>query len=237
MIVFWRLFLAWMLTDFVFSLRSLAGLRSTKHLVCVGLRLALLVVLSLVFCHRYLAEGWPFVPGVFLPGWVGVLLFALFHEFTAYYYDVSGKIKYGYTLTFSLQMLMNVLFIVLISPFRALYETGNFFAEPWVVFLGGLVVATRVIGWFIFAVEQDVYGREYPTFDEQWLLGVVRAIFFLVMLLPGLRWAVAFVVWLGACLYARNIRLLDMPSWAFYLGVFGAGFIGLLVRLRFYLEG
>ena len=237
MIVFWRLFLAWMLTDFVFSSYLFSWFRQAKRTVKIVLRVTILALLALAFCHHYLTEAWPFVPGVFLPGWVCVLSFALFHEFVAYFYDLGGQLKYGYTLTFVLQLLANGLFITLISPFRALYETGNFFAEPWVVFLAGLVVATRVLGGFIFALEQDKYGRDYPTFDEQWLLALVRAIFFLVMMLPGLRWAVAFVVWLGACLYARSIRLLDMPGWAFYLGVFGAGFIGLLVRLRFYLVG
>ena len=139
--------------------------------------------------------------------------------------------------SFFVKNFVNVLFLVLVAPFEELYNSGNFFAESWVVFLVGLLLATRVLGWFIFAIEQDVYGRDYPSFDEQWLLALVRAIFFLLMLLPGLRWAVVFVVWMGACLYARKIRLLDIPAWAFFVGAFGAAFIGFLVRLRFYLVG
>ena len=238
MIVFWRLFLAWMLTDFVFSPYRMTWLRQAKRTTVMAVRAVILALLALVFCHNYLTEAWPFlVAQITVPGWVCIIAFALFHVFAFYYFNVDGRLKYGYTLTFFLQMLVNGLFVMLISPFRVLYETGNFFAEPWVVFLAGLIVATRVIGWFIFAVEQDKYGRDYPTFDEQWLLALVRAIFFLVMLLPGVRWAVAFLVWLAACLYARRMRLIDMPSWAFYVGAFGAGFIGLLVRLRFYLVG
>ena len=236
MIVFWRLFLAVTLTDFVFFHKTLHK-QQESHLKAMAIRSLAFAILALLFCHRYLAMGWPFLEEVTLPGWVCILLFALFHGFTDYYFHFGGKIKWGYTLSFFVKNFVNVLFLVLIAPFETLYETGNFFAEPWVVFLVGLLLATRVLGWFIFAIEQDKYGRDYPTFDEQWMLAMMRAIFFLIMLLPGLRWAVAFVVWLGACLYARKIRLLDIPAWAFLISSFGAAFIGFLVRLRFYLVG
>ena len=143
--------------------------------------------------------------------------------------------RHGYVLTFFTKIFANLLFLFLCVPFRVLYETGNFFAESWVIFLVGLVTATRVIGWFIFSIEQDRYGRDYPTFDERWLLMMVRAIFFLIMLLPGWRWAVLLVVWYAACVYARKIRLMDVSHAAFYIGVIGAALVGFLVRLRFYL--
>ena len=235
MIVFWRLFLALFLTDFVFFHRAVYRMQQQSRLKAMAIRSGTFAVLALAFCHNYLTEGWPFLEEVTLPGWVCILLFALFHGFTDYYFQLGGKFKYGYTLTFFLKNFVNVLFLVLISPFRVLYETGNFFAEHWVIFLVGLVLATRVLGWFIFAVEKDKYGRDYPTFDEQWLLALVRAVFFLIMMLPGWRWMVVFAVWFGVCLYARRNRLLDVPAWAFYIGAFGAAFIGLLVRLRFYL--
>ena len=234
MIVFWRLFLALFLTDFVFLNHSLTRFWKDSRLKEMAVRTGVFVVLALAFCHRYLAEGWPFLEEVTLPGWVCILIFALFHEVTVNYFRLGGKIKYGYTLSFFLQNFVNILFLVLISPFRALYETGNFFAEHWIVFLVGLVLSTHVLGWFIFAIEQDKYGRDYPTFDEQWLLALVRAVFFLIMMLPGWRWMIVFAVWLGTCLYARRNRLIDVPMWAFYVGAFGSAFFGLLVRLRFY---
>ncbi len=234
MIVFWRLFLALCLTDFVFLNRSLTRLWQENRWKEMAVRAGLFAGLALLFCHNYLTEGWPFMEEVTLPGWVCILIFALFHGFAVYYFRLGGKIKYGHTLSFLIQNFVNILFLVLISPFRALYETGNFFAEHWIVFLVGLVMSTHMLGWFIFAIEKDKYGRDYPTFDEQWLLALVRAVFFLTMMLPGWRWMVVFAVWFGTCLYARRSRLLDVPGWAFYLGAFGSAFFGLLVRLRFY---
>lgn len=237
MIVFWRLFLALFLTDCVFFHKPLYRMQQQSRVQAMLIRSVTFFALATAFCWNYLHMQWPFLEEVLLPGWLCIILFALFHGFTDYYFQLGGKIKYGYTLSFFLKNTVNVLFLVLIAPFQTLYETGNFFAEPWVVFLVGLVLSTRVIGWFIFAVEQDKYGRDYPTVDEQWMLGLVRAIFFLAMLLPGLRWAVVVLVWLGACIYARCIRLLDVPRWAFVVCVTGAVLVGFLVRLRFYLVG
>ena len=67
------------------------------------------------------------------------------------------------------------------------------------------------------------------------LIEVVTAIFFLIMLLPGWRWIVILLVWLGTCLYARKIRLMDVSNFVFYMGALGAVLIGFLVRLRFFL--
>lgn len=235
MIVFWRLFLALFLTDFIFFHKAIQSVQQHSRIKAMLIRSVTFAVLALLFCHHYLTHQWPFLAEFSLPGWVCILLFAVFHGFTDYYYQLGGKVKYGYTLTFFLKNTVNVLFLVLMAPFKTLYETGNFFAEHWIVFLVGLLLATRVLGWFIFSLEKDAYGRDYPTEDEQWLLALVRAVFFLIMLLPGWRWMIVFAVWFGACLSARKSRLLDMPVWAFYVGVFGAAFIGLLVRLRFYL--
>ena len=235
MIVFWRLFLALFLTDFVFFSKTLYEMGRQSRVKAMLIRAVTFTGLATAFCWQYLHMQWPFLEEVLLPGWLCIILFALFHGFTDYYFQLGGKIKYGYTVSFFIKNCVNILFLVLIAPFQTLYETGNFFAEPWVVFWVGILLATRGIGWFIFSVEQDKYGRDYPTFDEQWMLALMRAIFFLIMLLPGIRWAFFLVIWIGACLYARRIRLLDVPRWAFIVCVCGAVLIGFLVRLRFYL--
>ena len=234
MIVFWRLFLAYFLTDFV--LFNHAGEKAFARSRAAGFLLhgGVFLLLGLGLCHGYLTMTWPFLELVHLPGWVCMLLFTVFHVFSDDFFQFGGKFRHGYVVTFLVKNLVNLLFLFLCVPFHVLYETGNFFAEPWVIFLVGLIVSTRVLGWFIFAVEQDRYGSEYPTFDARWLLMMARAIFFLIMLLPGWRWAAVLAVWFSACAYARRNRLLDVSSMAFYVGIFGSVLIGFLVRMRFY---
>jgi len=235
MIVFWRLFLAFFITDFMlFNHTGEKALSKSRTAgLCVHGGIFLAVCLGL--CWGYLTMPWPFLEMVDLPGWMCIVLFTLFHVFTDEFFQFGGKFRYGYLTTFFVKTIVNLLFLFLCVPFQVLYETGNFFAEGWVIFLVGLVTATRVLGWFIFSIEQDRYGREYPTFDERWLLMMVRAIFFLIMLLPGWRWAVILAVWFAACVYARRVRFIDVSNAAFYIGVIGSAAVGLLVRLRFYL--
>ena len=236
MIVFWRLFLVYFLTDFVFFHKTINQVR--KEHPRRGLLLHALVFLfwGFLLCHGYLMMKWPFLELVELPGWVCLLLFGAFHIFTDDYFQFGGRCKHGFVLTFVLKNTVNILFLFLCSPFHVLYQTGSLFAEQWIIFWVGLVCATRMLGWGLIAVEQDRYGETQVTFDERLILMFVRAIFFLIMLLPGWRWTVVFVVWLGTCMYARRIRLMDVSNFIFYMGAYGAAFIGFLVRMRFYLE-
>lgn len=235
MIVFWRLFLAFVITDFV--LFNQAGEKSQSRPRWIGRLLhgGVFLLLGLGLCYGYLTMPWPFLDMIELPGWVCIVLFAVFHVFADEFFQFGGKLRYGYLTTFLVKNCVNLLFLFLCVPFLALYETGNFFAESWVIFLVGLLSATSVLGWFIFSIERDSYGREFPTFDESWMMMMVRAIFFLIMLLPGWRWAVVLVVWFAACVYARKNRLMDVSSMAFYIGMIGSVVLGALVRLRFYL--
>lgn len=235
MIVFWRLFLAYFLTDFVFFHKTIDQVRAENRVRGLVLHTAVFLFWSFLLCYGYLTMPWPFLELILLPGWVCIVLFGMFHVFTDEFFQFHKKCKHGFVLTFVLKNTVNILFLFLCVPFKVLYETGNFFAEPWIIFCVGLVVATRVIGWGLIAVEQDRYGATYVSFDERLMLMLVRAIFFLIMLLPGWRWMVLFLVWLLTCMYARKIRLMDVSNFVFYAGAFGAAFIGFLVRLRFYL--
>jgi len=235
MIVFWRLFLAYFLTDFTFFHRTINLLRAQNRTRGMILHGIVFLFWSLTLCYGYLTMPWPFLELVDLPGWMCILLFGLFHVLTDDFVQFGGKIKHGYVFTFFLKNTVNLLFLFLCVPFHALYETGTFFAEPWIIFFVGLLCATRVTGWLMVSVEQDRYGVQAVSFDERWLMMMVRAIFFLIMLLPGWRWTVLLAVWFGACLYARSIRLMDVSKWSFYAGASCAVIIGFLVRLRFYL--
>ena len=236
MIVFWRLVLAFFLTNFVFFHKTINRMEEQNRPRAYMLHAGVFLFWAFALCYDYLTMKWPFLGFWHIPGWLCILLFCAFLVFSDRFFQFGGKIRHGHVLTFFTKTIVNLLFLFLCVPFKVLYETGNLFAEPWIIFCVGLVTATRVLGWFIFAIEQDRYGRDYPTFDERWLLTMQCAISFLIMLLPGWRWIVLFVVWYLACMYARKIRLMDVSTFAFYMGGIGASVIGFLVRLRFYLN-
>ena len=180
---------------------------------------------------------WPFFGVVNLPGWLCILLFGAFYAWVHQKFNFGGKMRFGHLLTFAAKNTLLWLFLFLCTPFLVVYQTGNFFAQPWMIFCVGVIIVTHLTEWLLSAWEQDVCGERDISFDEQWMMMMMRLIFFLIMLLPGVRWLILFGVWLAACVYARKIRLMDVASTVFYASIISSTVIGLLVRLRIYWIG
>lgn len=236
MIVFWRLVLAYYLADIAFYGRRFYCWRTCSRAKTAAAHGILFFLICAGLTYPYLNMPWPFLDLFNLPGWVCIGLFTLFHIFTDEWFTLPASLKYHHTLTFVFHDAVNLLFLFLCVPFDALYETGHFAAEGWMYGLAGLAVALFGVGNFCYLAEKDKYGRDYPTPDEQWMMKTCRAIFFLIMLLPGWRWVLWLVIWWLACLYARRIRLMDVSNISFYFGFPAAVILGLLVRYRMYLD-
>lgn len=233
MIVFWRMFLAMFMAD-TLLFHKMLKMQEENRLKATLVRTGFFVVSSFALCWNYLTVEWPFLGFWHISGWFCILLMSILYAGIHQFFDFGGKMKHGHLLTFFVKMSYIFLVLFLCAPLRVLYETGHFFAQPGMIFLVGLVLVTRVLEWFITSVEQDSFGRMVRTFDEQWLMMMVRAICYLIMLLPGVRWLILFVIWFLTCLYARHIRLMDVSRVAFYGGIFGSALIGLLARFRIY---
>lgn len=236
MIVFWRLFLAMFAADFLL-LHKMWQLRAHSQTKATLVRVAFFYVFAFGLCGKYLAMQWPFFGVWDLPGWVCVILLGILFGIVHQFFNYGGQFKHGHIVTCLAKLSLFFLLLFLTAPLQTLYETGHFFAQPAMIFMVGLVMSSRIIEWPIAALEQDKYGSLFLTVDEGWIMTLVRALFYLIMLLPGVRWLILFIVWLSACLYARHIRLMDVSRSMFYLSVIGSSVIGLLVRLRIYWIG
>lgn len=234
MIVFWRLFLAFILTDMFFFHKTINESRKINPIRTTVLQLVIFWTIALGLCHNYLTMQWPFLDLINMPGWACIILCGLFQAFADEYFQYGGKMKYGYLATFFVKNFANLFFLFLCVPFHTLYETGNFFAEASIIFCVGVVIVLRLLGWLSMSIEQDFYGKESASLDERWMLMIMRLIFFLLMLLPGIRWLILLIIWLATCIYARNSRLLDISKSAFYVGIWGSVIIGALLRYRLY---
>ena len=237
MIVFWRLFLAMFAADFLLF-HKILRIQQKNHTRATCVRTAFFIVFGLLLCWHYLTLDWPFLGLWPMRGWMCLLLMAVLYAGIHQFFDFGGEIKGGHLLTFTVKNAYLFLILMLCAPLKALSETGHFFAQPITIFLAGLVLVTRLVEWFTTSLEADLYGGDVQrTFDEQWMTMMVRTIFYLIMLLPGVRWLILLIVWTVACLYARRIRLMDVSSITFYVGFFASVVLGFLVRLRFYLLG
>lgn len=234
MIVFWRLFLAYYLADLVLYGKRFFEWHRRKKWQASLLHFTAFYALGCALSYNYLSLDWPFFGLWEMKGWLCLALFSVFHIATDEWFYVSPRLKFHSTLTFLLHDAANLLFLFLCVPFDALAQTGRLAGEPWIVFLVGLTLSTKVVGALMFVLEKDLYGRDYPTPDEEYLLMLKRAIFFLLMLLPGWRWLFLVLAWWAACWYARKERMLDMSSLSLYAGSALAVIIGFFVRIHFY---
>ena len=95
MIVFWRLFLAYFLTDFVFYHKTIDQVRRENKARGMILHAAVFLFWSFILCQGYLTMKWPFLELVDLPGWACILLFGAFHVLTDGLFQFGGRVKHG----------------------------------------------------------------------------------------------------------------------------------------------
>lgn len=234
MIVFWRLLLVYYILALFFYNRPFFAWRDKKPLVTAWVQMGAFLLLATGLLWPYLAMKWPFFHFFSLHGWQCVIGLSLLYVVNDRLFVFrAGQLKY-HSLTFLAHDLMAFLLFFLASPLDVLYQTGNWVADSWTVFAVGGLVVSKMFSVFIYMVEQDIYGRDYPTIDESFVTMLMRLVFYLIVLLPGWRWVAWFLVWLWACQIARKNRLLDFSRFSLYFGILGATAVGFLAKWSFY---
>ena len=234
MIVFWRLLAAYYIGAILFYNRCFFAWRD-KHPVPAYLLQGLVFVgLTSLLCAPYLSMDWRLAEQWTFHGMTAVVVLSLLYVLINHLFVFRTHQTHGYTCVFLLHEIAILAAILACSPLHIVYHTGNLMAEPITVFLVGALVVTKMFSVFIYMVEQDLYGRDYPTLDESFVTMLMRLIFFLMVLLPGWRWLLWFGIWFWACLVARKNRLMDLSHFAFYFSIFGAAIIGFAVRFSWY---
>ncbi len=236
MSVFWRLVLAYYIVAALCYNRTFFAWRARKPLLAAGVQFAAYFGLGAILTWNYLYIPWPLLGLWPLPAVACLAVFALFETANNNMLVYRSGQERHHALTFVVHDVLALLFILLCAPTRVLYETGNLVADPWIIFFVGALVVTKMFNVFIYMVEQDLYGRGYPTIDESFVTMLMRLIFYLIVLLPGWRWVIWFLVWLWACQMARRNRLMDFSRFALYFSAFGATAVGFLTKWSFFLQ-
>lgn len=234
MIVFWRLALTYYICAVLFYNRRFFAWRD-KHVGASAVVQGLTFLgISAGLCWPYLTLDWRLADLWPLPGWASIGIISLVYVGTNFLFVYRADQTKAYTATFLAHDIAALLALFICAPLHTVYHTGNLMAEPFILFCVGLLVVTKMFSVFIYMVEQDLYGRDYPTIDETFVTMLMRLIFFLIMLLPGWRWVLLFLIWFYACGEAHRIRLIDFSRFALYFSVFGAAAVGFLVRCSWY---
>jgi len=234
MIVFWRLLLAYYICAVLFYNQRFFTWRNQKPVAAFAWQGIIFGCISYMVCADYLIIDWQLAELWPMPGWVGVLLATGLYMLMNKLFLYRAGQTHGYTFTFLVHDTLTIMAFFVCSPLHMVYRTGNLMSEPLTVFLVGLLIITKMFSVFIYMVEQDLYGRDFPTLDESFVTMLMRVIFFLLVLLPGWRWVVWFLVWFYACGEAHQNRLMDLSRFALYFSMFGAAAVGFLVRYSWY---
>ena len=236
MSVFWRLVLGYYIVAVFCYNRPFFAWRSRSPWAAAAVQAAAYFAIGGGLTWAYWELPWPLLGIWKVPSVVCLAAFALFETLNNQLLVYRADQQSHHALTFVTHDVLALLFILLCAPTRVLYETGNLVADPWIIFFVGALVVTKMFNLFIYMVEQDKYGRDYPTMDESFVTMLMRLIFYLIVLLPGWRWVIWFLVWLWACRMARRNRLMDFSRFALYFSAFGATAVGFLTKWSFYLQ-
>jgi len=234
MIVFWRLLLAYYICAVLFYNQRFVNWRAHHDRLASVLQTICFALVAAAVCGSYLSMDWKLAELWPMPGWVGILVASALYSLINRLFVYRLVQNRGYTLIFLIHDTLIILALFVCSPLHVLYDTGNLVAEAHTVSLVGFLVVTKIMGIFIYAVEKDLYGREYPTIDENFVTMLMRLVFFLIVLLPGWRWVLLFVIWMWACIEAHKNRLMDLSYFSLYFSMIGSTAVGFLVRYSWY---
>ncbi len=235
--IFWRLMFGHLLADFTFQTDFI---NRWKRASFAGLLVHCLMhpAFYIVLCRPYLRENWIDNPFFHLNGWSCIVLLFVAHLLEDWWrvYTIS---RYGMpdnTLFLGWDQVIHYSVIFAVAPIAAVGAvTSGFFPEKWPVLGCLFVLATHTCTVVVYFVEKDLYGAEFPGFDEKYLAMAERLVLALCFLFPGRAGAAALAAgWLGVMLLLRRRRMSDMRAFTFYAGAAFAGVCGLAARAVYY---
>jgi len=204
MIIFFRLILAHLLTDFTLQFDQIA-LWKRRNVVGVLVHSLIFLVIGLVLTWNYLTDIWV----KFLPGWLCLILISISH-FLEDYYRVLNIKKSNSTTTDSVffffwDQFIHIGLIFLLSPINV---TGNKI-EPVVIISILAVFVTHFISILIYYLEQSVYGYEQVSYrlKYKYYLILERLFMFIFLLLPGKWWIISIVIWIVYRILQKKLDL------------------------------
>ena len=233
--IFWRLMLGHMLADFTFQTNWINHVKRTSVWGML-LHCVMHPIFYVALTFPYLKDVWIKTPYVQLQGWACILIIFATH-FIEDEWRVTTIFKYKIpdnTLYFFWDQIIHYVVIFAVIPSSTLTGNGALFPEKWAV-LGCLFVAvTHACTVLVYFIEKDLYGIEFPGFDEKYLAMAERLVLALCFLVPKGGWLLLAPAWLGGMYLLRKKRLLDLSWFSYWLGAGVAVVCGLAARYVIY---
>lgn len=223
MVLFWRLILAHLLTDFPLQTNKIAEQKS-KGIFWVIVHSLIFLMLGLILSYKFLEKIW-----------VYIVIITCSH-FLIDSIRIVGIRKYGMSdnvLSFLLDQLVHILIIFLFWKFLFI-SFSPVLEEKWTVILCLYIVATYFTSIFIYYIknfdEVNIKGKEkyYGILERTYI--------FFCLLLPSF-WGLVFpIVWLGRFILVKSKlkKEFDFSSKNLITGNIFAILMGITARVIYY---
>ncbi|HAH31012.1 MAG TPA: hypothetical protein DCL44_01720 [Elusimicrobia bacterium] len=234
MTIFWRLVLAHLLADYTLQFNFVNAL---KRRSVYGMVLHCLThfVVSAALTWSELGSAWFSLGSFQVNGWLALTLMFAVHFLIDELRIYSMK-QLGYrdgTLSLIVDQFLHVYVLFMISP---MISRGYSFLLPekLVGIAAMLVLVSHVTTVFVYFVEKDIYGKQFPCFDEKYFLIFERLVLWAFFFVAGYWWLPFAVAWICQIFYVRKKRIIDLSLLNITLSIVLTVFFGFWTRYIYY---
>ena len=229
MAIFWRMLLAYLLSDFTLRY-DYSGKRRGWYLAPVyGLVHYAVLIL---FTAPFLEQKWAF--GV--KGWYVCAAVALCHCLI----DLAGslaffalKIRNGLTLFLADQILH--LYLILLFSGPVVSSPAGSYGSKWFAIAALFAAAAHGCTALVYFMEKELYrGTEYPRPDEMYFWIGERLVMMLFFFTAGYYWAPFALAWAAQMLYIKRVRAVDVSGINLSVSIIVPCLFGAFGRSLFY---
>lgn len=234
MVIFWRLLLSHLLADFTLQFNIVNKLKR-KHVWGMGVHCLTHFAVSAALTWRFLGDAWFSLGAVKVSGWAALVLMMICHflidELRIYSMKRLGC-RDG-TVSIIIDQFMHVYVLFMISPIFPL-DRGFFMAERWVGLISIFVLVTHVTTVLIYFVEKDLFGKEFPSFDEKYFLIFERVVLWSFFFAAGWWWLPFAAAWVVQLFYIRGKRIMDLSLTNIFLSLALTSALGFWTRYIYF---
>ncbi|OIO00450.1 MAG: hypothetical protein AUJ51_10290 [Elusimicrobia bacterium CG1_02_56_21] len=234
MIIFWRLLLSHLLSDFTLQF-DIVNRMKRDNMWGMLIHGMTHFVVSAALTWNYLPETWITFGPLALNGWwaLGLMLLTHFGIDELRIYSMKTLHYRDNTVSFLTDQLLHFYVLFLIAPV-IIPEPGLLLGEKWATIAVTLVLVTHFTTVLVYFLEKDLFGKGFPHFDEKYFLIFERVVLWAFFFAAGYWWIPFAVAWVFQLMYMKRKRIIDMTRTNVWVSVVITALLGVWTRYAYY---